>query len=115
MENPTIDQIPHNQVYYAVTAHLRDQSTRWRSTHDQRHSPAQLRVHWYVKMINIYCHGKKIDIAALIWLKNQHWHELVGSDEEQVAVALGYVCHILTLLSKYLEVSKWKLYYLIGS
>jgi hypothetical protein len=27
-----------------------------------------------------------------------------GSDEEQVAVALGYVCHILTLLSKYLEI-----------
>jgi hypothetical protein len=30
--------------------------------------------------------------------------DFTGCDEEQVAVALGHVCHILTLLAKYLNV-----------
>jgi hypothetical protein len=50
MENTTVDQIPHYQVYHAITTRVRDQSTRRRNTHDQRNSTAQLRIYWYVNL-----------------------------------------------------------------
>lgn len=57
---------------------------------------AELRQVYRIEVLD----GSKMAINGIVLPNSQY----TGCDEEQIATALGYVCHLVHLLSQYLDV-----------